>query len=265
MLSLSTALHPVKDSNIEAIGNEQLEVPDYGGNLNVYLRSKRKRSFDSDEFMDEMRQQFANFASQQNISLANLQVTVEEIKKQNDAITTLCYYCRTSMMTLRKEQLTYIKILENKIENIERARCSAKLEVRNIPKLQNETKTVLSKVIREIGRTLSLEVQMAVVKDIYRGISKPGSTQPVIVELNSTTLKDSFLKSLKEYNMKNDKTKLNTAHLQIFGPSNTIYINESLTNRAKRLYYLAREYAKSNEYAFCWSSYVKIYLRKKEG
>ncbi|KAI8426007.1 hypothetical protein MSG28_004983 [Choristoneura fumiferana] len=52
---------------------------------------------------------------------------------------------------------------------------------------------------------------------------------------------------------------------KIQGPSKPIYIAEFLTPKAQHLFYLARQYKKTHEYATSWTSYGKVYIRLRDG
>lgn len=54
-----------------------------------------------------------------------------------------------------------------------------------------------------------------------------------------------------------------TSHIKLNGPSKSRYISEYLTFNAKKLYYLARDYA--NHFSYCWTSNGGMFLRKFEG
>ncbi|KAJ8704355.1 hypothetical protein PYW08_013079 [Mythimna loreyi] len=44
-----------------------------------------------------------------------------------------------------------------------------------------------------------------------------------------------------------------------------IFVSESLTSKMKKLYYLARDFAKQNGYAYHWTAHGKIYIKKEDG
>ncbi|CAG9126961.1 unnamed protein product [Plutella xylostella] len=223
--------------------------------------------------MDEIRNLFDEFVKKQNNKMSKLQSTVDEIRTQNNTITASIQLLSDKyddiqkelekIKTERKEHLACIKTLENKVENMEKNSCAAKIEIRNIPTSQRETKSDLCELTKKLGSVLDLKIDTNDIKDVYRGFAKPDTPKPILIEFTSVLLKDKILNSLKSFNKKD--RKLNTSLMQIEGPPKPIYISEALTSKGKRLYYLAREFAKTYNFSFCWSSYGKIYLRKKEG
>lgn len=102
------------------------------------------------------------------------------------------------------------------------------------------------------------------IRNIYRLKKSPNKFSPIIMEFSSTSLKESKIKASKTPN-KDNKGKLNTTHLKLYGEPKPIFISESLTTCGRRLYYLAREYVKNHKFSSCWTSYGKVYIRRKEG
>lgn len=60
-------------------------------------------------------------------------------------------------------------------------------------------------------------------------------------------------------------SRLSTEHLSISGPAKPVFVSENLSPKLKRLFYLARDFASSNEYRYCWVKNGKIFLREKDG
>lgn len=86
-----------------------------------------------------------------------------------------------------------------------------------------------------------------------------------MVEFTTVLKRDSLLSALKKFNKgRNGSDKLNTGHLHIKGPTNPIFVSESLTFKTKKLFHMARECAKSRGYSYCWTSNGVVYLRKKD-
>lgn len=121
-------------------------------------------------------------------------------------------------------------------------------------------------MILNAGSVLNIPVQTSDIWNIYRVPSKSTSANmPVIVEFTTTIMKENFLQSVKNYNRKNSRNKLNSLHLKIEGPELPIYISENLTSNGRRLYSAARKFASEQKFDFCWTSNGRVYLRKKEG
>lgn len=165
----------------------------------------------------------------------------------------------------RNDQLTYIQILEEKVEELDRNNKSSSLEIRNIPITNTESKDSLRNIIATVGKSLKVSIQNSDIKDVYRLNSKTKKDKPIIVDFTTVLMKELILQASKKYNKTYRDNKLNTTNLHLPGPANTIYISENLTINTKRLFYLARDFAKTNQYAYCWTSKGKVYLRERDG
>lgn len=165
----------------------------------------------------------------------------------------------------RKADRKRILQLENKIESLERNSRVACIELINIPIKKNESKNDLLKTIQNAGNILNIPIQKYDVKNIYRVNTTNQAYKPIVTEFSSVFMKDEVMSALKQFNTTNKENKLNTVHLSLDGPKKPVYISESLTFKNKKLYAMARELAKSQNYTFCWVSRGLVYLRKKEG
>lgn len=267
---------PVSETESERVDGCTSDIQSTERNISVNVgRLKRKRENELTGFMEEVRVMFSKFVSEQNGRLDTLELTLTEIKSQNEII-------NLSMSTLsskyddlrkelesfkrdRKEHISYIKQLESKVESFERQSCATKIEIRNIPKIPNENKEILLDTVKKMSTVLNLPLQTADIKDIYRPFAKSDTLKPVIVELNSVLVKENLLHNLKKLSLEEKRNKLNTGIFDSHVPKKPIFISESLTAKGRRLFFLARDFAGSYDYAYCWTTYGKIYLRKKEG
>lgn len=128
-----------------------------------------------------------------------------------------------------------------------------------------EVKEDLCGLVKALSKSVKFEIIDSDIRDIYRVSSKKETNKPIIVELNSVILKDKLLQAVKVFNKTKPRDeKLNTRHLHVQGPAKPVFISESLTLKAQRLFFLAREFARDNDYAFCWTSKGYVYLRKAE-
>lgn len=165
----------------------------------------------------------------------------------------------------KQERDLKIKNLENRLEEFERHTRSTCLEIRGIPAKQKETKQDLHTIVERMHNKLRTEVQPLAIKDIYRLKGKQNGERPLIIEYATSTLKSNTLLAVKQYNRSNITDKLNTSALGIDGQKASVYVSEFLTPKAKRLFYLARDIAKTSRYDFCWTANGRVFLRKSEG
>ncbi|CAG9133035.1 unnamed protein product [Plutella xylostella] len=227
--------------------------------------------------MKEMRKMFSDLKAQQDRNIEKLQSTINEIKQQNILITESMEFMSAKYEEMkervenieieRKKNAAYVQLLEDKVENMKRQSRIAGIEIRNIPTQKLETKEILLKKVIDIGKYIGVSLDTRDIRDVFRiKNSRPQSTtNTVVVDFVSVIKKEQILHSFRQFNKSNQDKRLNTTLLNLDGPSQPIYVSESLTSKAKRLHYLARDFAKTNDWSYCWSSHGKIYLKKREG
>ncbi|XP_060806476.1 uncharacterized protein LOC132903126 [Amyelois transitella] len=165
-----------------------------------------------------------------------------------------------------KKNRDYINILESKLEDILIASRKTNFEIKNVPKMNPETKQDLIENVTNLFKTVDCSLRNCDIKDIYRvrGNHPEKKNTPIIVETNSAILKAEFLKKVKFFNMKH-QNKLCAKHMGYKTQEDTpIFVSEHLTAKGTRLHFLARDLAKSKSYKFCWTAYGKVFVRKDE-
>lgn len=215
--------------------------------------------------MNDMKIMISDFKTEQNAKYDTLITAVEDFRSTVDFLLTKNETLQAQVDKLeveKKETLLHIESMENKIESLERTNRATCLEVRNIPTGSAETKRSLSDTIMSVGRALSVEIQTSDIKDVYRIKSKDPNNKTIIVDLSSVLLKETILNKYRRNNR--EHSRLSSEKLKIPGPSKPIFISENLSARSKKLFYLAREFAKAHSYKFCWTTNGKIFLRERE-
>ena len=187
-----------------------------------------------------------------NKNFEELRKEVEELKKE------------------RLEQRCYIETLEKKIADLKFKSRSAGIEIRNIPQTDTENSSDLVKTVCSIGKLVGVPISEPELRDTYRLPGKPTSaatTRPIIAEFSCVQTKQKILSAVRTYNNKSKlkDNKLNTELIGIAGKRQPVYVAEQLPASSKKLFYMAREFAKNNQYAFCWINNGNIFLRKKTG
>ncbi|CAG9136994.1 unnamed protein product [Plutella xylostella] len=163
----------------------------------------------------------------------------------------------------RSELNQYTKNLETKLKDLQLSSRNSSIEVRNIPIKDKEAHSDLVSVISNIGRTIGCNIDTSEIRDIRRLPGKPGTTKPIVAEFVHVHTKQSFIAASKVFNKKLPvPDKLNTETIGLPGNRQPVYVAEYLSASSKRLLYLAREFAKENDYGYCWSSSGNIFLRK---
>lgn len=130
-----------------------------------------------------------------------------------------------------------------------------------------EDKEDLMNMVLHLGRSIDCNINKSDVRDIYRVREKKDGQKntPIVVEFSSTIVKTDILKKSKAHNTKNNKSKLRAKNLGFTKNEETpIFVSEQLTVKGSRLFFLARDLAKSKGYKFCWTSYGRVYVRMSE-
>lgn len=235
----------------------------------AFRNIKRKRSEsdgDFNYFITELRQMFHDLKAEQSSKIDKLCSAIEDMRSSvsflADKYESLLSKC-DKLESERNDDLKYIQLLEDKIESLECHSRSTCAEIRNIPVNAGETKDQLINTVVNTGKALNVDIQRHEIKDVFRIRTKTPNNKTLIVNFSSVIMKEKLISAHRKFNR--GKTKLTTEHLKIGGVSKPIFISENLTFKMKRIFFLARDYAKSNGFAFCWVSHGKIYIRKREG
>lgn len=273
--------HSSSEPNITKTDNS---VSSDCGLPNITHRNKRKCSesrINQDSqlsiFMEEIKNMFLEFKEDQEKKFERLCESVDEIKTQNSKIqSTVSFltqdydvlkgkieHLEAQLESERKTNSKCFQNLEEKLERVERGTRSSCIEIKNIPIRKSESKTELLNTVMNIGATLNVPMQPFEIKDIFRIGTRDPDNKTIIVDFTSNLLKEKFIQMYKKHNKENNK--LTTELLRIVGPAKPVFISENLSPKMKRLFFLARDFANTNEYRFCWIKNGKIFLRKETG
>lgn len=264
------------ESNLQDVAMEKTP-PNY-----VSMRSKRRRAddygFDLDEFKEEIRDMIKSLMTDQESDIKKIYPTLQEIQLTNQKIENSISFISSQNEEFKKkiEELEsqarkdkeHIFLLEEKIEEMQRSCRKTSIEIKNVPKTNNETTEDLTKLVICLSKTIECPITKSDIRDIFRVQGKKdrkmNNNLPIIVETNSAILKTEILKKCKAYNIKQEQ-KLCAKNLGFTTNQDTpIYVSEQLTAKGSRLHFLARDLKKSKSYKFCWTAYGKVYVKKDE-
>ncbi|KOB78734.1 Uncharacterized protein OBRU01_01339 [Operophtera brumata] len=199
---------------------------------------KRRREIGTDELktsIDNLNKLFATSMSQQESKLADVMSVVNEIRQQNADIRMSVDFLSEEYNDLkkkliamdieRKDQILYIKSLEDKVESMERNSRSTGLELRNFTQKAGENESDLSELVMKIGEKLQTPVEQLEIKDVFRTKSK-AENKPIIVEFTSVIKKEAILESLKKFK-RDRKGLLESSSFGIHGLSTRVFISET--------------------------------------
>uniref|UniRef100_A0A2A4J7R2 AWS domain-containing protein n=1 Tax=Heliothis virescens TaxID=7102 RepID=A0A2A4J7R2_HELVI len=274
IVDIPTCAERSSDPNInpEPRRGRSSQAESRGNSLQVDLKEEM-RLFKADitQMLDKISNDVTEVKSQ-NMSIqkkfAELQSSNDDVIKSIQFISSQYEEMRLKIETIektKKEQYDRIKILEDKIEELDRATCLSKLEIRNLPQKERETRNDLMKAVLNITETVNSNLEQNQVKDIYRITNKTKQNSVVVVDVSTPMTKSNIIKAVKDYNLKHKPKSLNASCIDDKYEPKPLFVSEHLTFKTKKLYYLTREFAKSEKYAFAWTANGKIYLRKKEG
>lgn len=166
----------------------------------------------------------------------------------------------------RKNTCAKIFELEEKNESIERVMRKTCIEIRGVPKRKREKKEDLLDMVNNLINNIGIDYSQKEIKDIYRLPSKENAlTATIVTEFTNTFIKEKVLKGAKIYNTVQPGRQINTKLLGLEGTETILFVSDHLTSKAKRLHFLAKDFARSENYQYCWIANGRIFLRKKEG
>ncbi|CAH2227272.1 uncharacterized protein LOC120633976 [Pararge aegeria] len=235
-------------------------------NGNEFLAFKNEFMQALDSLKSVINMKFADIEK----SLNEIQLSNQEIEKSLEFVSAQYEDMSIKITTLEKEcsiNRGNIRILEEKIEDLTRNSKNSYFEIRNVPRCDNESKTLLRDYLLNLTKALSVSINSTDIRDVYRLQANKNPNPTIIVELANHYTKEEILRAARLYNQRNPNSKLNSFHItgKTEHTSRPAYIAEHLTSTAKRLYYLGRQLTKSNKYKFCWTNNGKVFMRKAEG
>lgn len=115
------------------------------------------------------------------------------------------------------------------------------LEFHGIPEASDENTDDL---IKQIGELMAVEISPSDISISHRLPSKRGRIPPIIVKFARRCTRDKLYKS------KSHLRNRNLSDLGFNHTSNNLYVNESLTPKARDLYFQVREFKRQNDFKY---------------
>ncbi|KAJ8718791.1 hypothetical protein PYW07_016347 [Mythimna separata] len=246
--------------------------------LNIAKRSKRRLSNPSttaDISLSDLLTKMDEIKEQQDGKFTTLELSLKELTCQNAEINKSMILLSekyddvlSELKILQQENYSlksHIKTLDAKIEHFEKGARSTMVELKNVPDTVSENKEQLVEIAKKIGNVINVPILDSDIRDISRLKLKDKTTGPIIVDFTSTIKREHYIKAAGSYNKANREKRLSTTNLNMVGPAKPIYVAESLPASIRRLHYMTRLFAKKHNYEHCWTSYGKVFLKRKEG
>ncbi|CAG5039190.1 unnamed protein product [Parnassius apollo] len=264
--------------------------PELASNI-TQRENKRRRTSDADseteivstDAINELKTMLETFVNIQNTRLDNIekklalvtnqnviiQQTNSEIEKSINFVSDRIDNLQKDVSNIEKDRKaleSQINTINTKFDALEKYIRKTSIEIRNVPKIRGENRETLFKYAHTLITNLNVSMEQKNLRDVYRLPSKADATSSTIVaELGSSLHRSQVIDAVKRYTKDNPKDSLNCNHMGIMNVKSSIYVSEHLTTKSKRLYFLARDIAKTMGYSYYWTSNDNVYLRRKEG
>ncbi|KAL4711062.1 hypothetical protein ACJJTC_015238 [Scirpophaga incertulas] len=250
---------------------------DYECSDNVNIRKRKHPDQENfNDFCKEMRNMLNKFQEIQESKLDNLNKAIEELKlrntkliESNTEIERLLNENRDGQEKL-KERIQLLEVecvhahdridsLENQLSYLQRDHLKKYIEIRNVPKIENEN---LNEIVTSILKEIDVKIKSEDIIKVYRG---GRDSAPIIIKLKEVNQKIDILKAVKSFNLKNKDNKLNSSNLVPGTKAQRIYVSEKLTTKAKTLLSLGKGLIADGYFKYCWISKGTVMLRKEDG
>lgn len=187
--------------------DDNTEKPSYAAQRSKRCREQEEYSVSEqlDCFREEIKSMLSSFSTKQGDELKQVTTTLKEIQQINLNIENSVTYLTNQneefkkkieeLERKRKEDLTYITTLENKLEELQMSNRKSNIEIKNAPMKPKEDKNDLIEMVTFLGQKVECSISKTDIKDIYRvkGKKVENTNSTIIVELNSTILKTDLL------------------------------------------------------------------------
>ena len=130
------------------------------------------------------------------------------------------------------------------------------LEFNGVPEMPSEN---TDELVTEMCKLIAVDIQPSDVSVSHRLPSRKGTTPPIIAKFTRRNIRDAV------YHNKGRLRGLNSSNLVGSSQSvNKLYINESLTPKAKELFYKVREFRRKYNFKYAWNKNGKSYVKKTD-
>lgn len=253
-----------------------ISPPNYTISRNKRLREEIISPSQLTSFKEDMKVFMSSLITEQKKELSEITKNLKEIRQTNTNIEQSVSLLASQNEEFRKKiellesqakkDREYISVLEEKIEDLQRVSRKTSVEIKNVPRKSSENRDDLINMVVNLSKTVNFDISSRDIKDIYRlkGRNDKEKSPPIIVELESTIIRTDLLKKSKEFNSKY-KVKLQAKHLGLtYNEENPVFISEQLTAKGARLFFLARNLARSKQYKYCWTAFGRVLVRKDD-
>ncbi|XP_045778153.1 uncharacterized protein LOC123876069 [Maniola jurtina] len=217
-------------------------------------------------FRDELREVRQEFKDlRQEISelrslLSGSNERIDGLEKRISALEGLKESDSSPKISMLEQTIAQLKL---DINDREQDILQSDIEISNLPEVtgENPTQTVMV-LATKLGLSLKQEDIVFAERigknfDLNKGETK--KSRRLVVRLSRRQLRDEFIQSARV------RRGATSADLGVDAPPRRFYVNERLTSRNRKLFYTAREAARSLQWKFTWTKRGRIYTRQGEG
>uniref|UniRef100_A0A0A9YDX5 MADS-box transcription factor 22 n=1 Tax=Lygus hesperus TaxID=30085 RepID=A0A0A9YDX5_LYGHE len=184
-------------------------------------------------------------------SLQRVESQITEVMKQN-----------TSLAEENKKLKKDVTDISRRTDDLEQALLSSTVEIKGIPFTTNEDP---GEVVKILAEKLQIPEADRAFESAFRvfGPRNPASirrqNEMIIMKLQNVLQKKSWFSSIRK------KKDISARDLYSTLGDSKIYINERLTFRTNKLFWLSRKVGREYGYKFVWVSDGRIFMKKEEG
>ncbi|XP_028412579.1 uncharacterized protein LOC114535473 [Dendronephthya gigantea] len=146
-----------------------------------------------------------------------------------------------------------ISKLEDEQENLNLYSRRDCLEFHGIPETPDEN---TDELVKQIADLMAVEINPTDISTSHRLPSRRGIIPTIIAKFARRSTRD------KLYNSKGNLKNRSSSDLGFVRSDNKLYVNESLTPKARELYHQVRQVRKAHRFKYAWTKYGKPYLKK---
>ena len=243
--SVMPSIQAFKDMLDSRLSVQEKKIEAQIRDLNDVVRKHHKKS------QEEM-QIIQNSQSFIGTKFDELLVAVNLLKEENNQLKAENVKLKSELNQMGSK----ITELENAQEDLELYSRRDCLEFHGVPEMPREN---TDELVAEICKLISVDIQPQDISVSHRLPAKKGTIPSIIAKFTRRNIRDIVYHNkgyLRDYSSSNLSGSLQSA--------SKLYINESLTLKARELFYKVREFRRKFDFKYAWTRNGKSYLKKTD-
>lgn len=173
------------------------------------------------------------------------------VREENSLLKSENLQLKSEVLNL-KERLVKLEDEQENINLYSRRNC---LEFNGIPDRSGEN---TDEIVMRIGELVGVEIDQSDISVSHRLPNKRGRIPSIIAKFTRRSVRDRLYKS------KGNLNQFNSSNVCIDNSSEALYINESLTPKARNLFFRVRLFKKTHRFKYVWTKYGIPFLKKSD-